>query len=382
MTKTAKSSETSKIAFVSDAVYPYNKGGKEKRLFEVSTRLAKEGFAVTIYCMKWWKGGEQERFENGVRLKAISPHYPLYVGSKRSIKQALFFMLHCFKLLREDFDVLDVDHMPHLVLFSTKLVCVLKRKKLIGSWNEVWGKEYWNSYLGGLKGKLAYLVETISVRLPDVIISISLHTTQKLRKDLKVRTPIYTIPLGVDQTIINAVVPAKERCDVLYAGRLLSHKNVDTLLRSIALLKKKNPQILCRIIGEGPERKNLEKLASTFAIEKNVAFLDFIPGDDALYAQMKASRVFVLPSLREGFGLVVIEANACNVPVIVVDHPDNAAKDLIKNGQNGYVVENTPKDMAEKIEKLLAGKKRNYKQYGEAYNWDTLIQKLIPIYSL
>jgi len=382
MTKTAKSSETSKIAFVSDAIYPYNKGGKEKRLFEVSTRLAKEGFDVTIYCMKWWKGKEQERMENGVRLKAISPLFPLYVDSKRSIKQAVFFMLHCFKLLREDFDIMDVDHMPHLVLFSTKIVCILKRKKLIGSWNEVWGKAYWNSYLGGLKGQLAYVVETISVRLPDVIISISLHTTQKLRKDLKVRTPIYTIPLGVDQKVIDAVTPAKNHVDILYAGRLLSHKNVDTLIKAIALVKKKHPSISSLIVGEGPERESLEKLAKELDIEKSVKFFDFIAGDTALYAQMKSAKVFVLPSLREGFGLVTIEANACGIPVVVVNHPDNAAKDLVKNGVNGYIVENTSEDMAEKIMKLLTTKKRDYRKYSEQYNWDILIKKLIPLYTI
>src|SRR5690349_4431486 len=109
--------KTLKIAYVSDAIYPYNKGGKEKRIFELTTRLAKAGHNVTIYCMKWWEGSEQKRLENRVKLKAISPLYPLYSGKRRSMKQAILFALSCFKLLREDFDVLDADHMPHLILF-------------------------------------------------------------------------------------------------------------------------------------------------------------------------------------------------------------------------------------------------------------------------
>src|SRR5688572_4712282 len=97
------------IAIVSDAIYPYNKGGKEKRIFEISTRLAKAGHEVHIYCMKWWGAdrrlsppasaarqgrnaqpiNDNHRMENGVHLHAISPLYPLYSGQRRSIKQAL-----------------------------------------------------------------------------------------------------------------------------------------------------------------------------------------------------------------------------------------------------------------------------------------------------
>src|SRR5437667_5889404 len=92
-----------KIALVSDAIYPYNKGGKEKRIYEISTRLAKAGHEVHIYCMKWWKGKSNQRIENGVYLHAISPLYPLYSGQRRSIRQALLFSLACFKLIKEDF---------------------------------------------------------------------------------------------------------------------------------------------------------------------------------------------------------------------------------------------------------------------------------------
>ena len=136
-----------KIAIVSDAIYPYNKGGKEKRIYEISTRLAKSGHKVTIYCMKWWEGSDT-RVDEGVQIKAISPYFPLYSGEKRSIKEALFFSLHCLKLVKEDFDIIDVDHMPHLVLFSTKLVALLKRKKLHVIWNEVWGASYRIKYMG------------------------------------------------------------------------------------------------------------------------------------------------------------------------------------------------------------------------------------------
>ncbi len=120
-----------KIAIVSDAIYPYNKGGKEKRIFELSTRLARSGFDVHIYCMKWWKENVNQKIENNVHLHAISKYYPLYSGKRRSITQAILFAVSCLRLLKEDFDIIEVDHMPHFVLFSTKIVTLLKRKNFM-----------------------------------------------------------------------------------------------------------------------------------------------------------------------------------------------------------------------------------------------------------
>src|SRR5260221_7593843 len=107
-----------KVVFVSDAVYPYNKGGKEKRLYELSTRLVKLGHDVHIYTMHWWRSPEKVRTEQGVRLHAISRRHDLYHGTRRSISEGILFGLACLKLLTVAFDVLDVDHMPFFPVYS------------------------------------------------------------------------------------------------------------------------------------------------------------------------------------------------------------------------------------------------------------------------
>src|SRR4051812_29165957 len=99
-----------RIAIVSDAIYPYHMGGKETRIHELSTRLAQAGHDVHIYTMKWWDGPTNTRVERGVTLHAISRHMPLYKGEKRSIAEGVFFGVACLRLLREKFDVVDVDH--------------------------------------------------------------------------------------------------------------------------------------------------------------------------------------------------------------------------------------------------------------------------------
>jgi L-malate glycosyltransferase len=368
-----------KIAFVSDAIYPYNKGGKEKRIYELSTRLAKRGHNVHIYCMKWWRG-KNTRIEEGVTLHAISKLHPLYSGKRRSIRQAVFFGLSCLRLINEDFDVIDVDHMPHLVLFPLKLVTILKRKELIVTWNEVWGREYWVEYMGIL-GNVAYAVERLSVLAPDRIISISRHTTTKLTTTLSSRKDIVTIPMGIDYQAIQKVRPSGNRSDIIFAGRLLSHKNVDILIKSVSVLKPEFPNIACYIVGEGPEKNNLVRLTQELGLEDNITFFDFLADHSALFALMKSSRVFVLPSTREGFGIVVLEANACGIPVITTNHEDNASQYLIDD-TNGIVCTLDDREVARSIALILNG---NFSLDGTnvaaSYDWQNITSQIETAYA-
>jgi glycosyltransferase involved in cell wall biosynthesis len=369
-----------KIAFVSDAVYQFNKGGKEKRLYDLTTRLAAQGNQVTIYCMKWWEGPTVIEKE-GVVLHAISPYYPLYAHNRRSISQALLFSLHCFALFGQSFDVIDVDHIPHMVLFVTKIVSVLKRKKMIATWHEVWGKKYWQEYLGTVAGAVAYIIERISAGLPDVIISVSPYTTAQLKLVLNVKKKIVTIPNALDSELIQQTQPGPAS-DILFAGRLLPHKHADILLQSVAMLKKSHPDISVRIVGEGPQKHYLEQLTKELGLEKNVAFMGFVDKQETLYGIMKSSKVFVLPSDREGFGITVIEANAAGLPVVTSTAEHNAAKELIIEGQNGLLSDITSNDLADTIERVLRSRKSPdfYAAFADKYGWKEIIIRLEELY--
>lgn len=335
-----------RIGFVSDGVYPFNKGGKERRLWEISRRLPSLGAEVHIFTMKWWEGGKTLDID-GVHLHAICKRRSMYDDERRSIMQALMFGLATLKLIFVRFDVLDVDHIPYFPLFAGRLVCILRRKRMVATWHEVWGRNYWYKYLGRL-APISALTEWLAARTPTAIIAVSKQTSDRLVSELGVTAPIHVIELGVDIAAIRDEKESILSCDILFAGRLLAHKQVDLLLRAVALMRESRPDISCCIVGEGPERSRLESLSRELDLEANVTFYDFLNGSE-IYGLMKSATVFALPSVREGFGAVVLEANSCGLPVVTVDHPDNAARHLITEGQNGFIASVTSPSLADML---------------------------------
>ena len=372
-----------KIVFVSDAIYPYNKGGKEKRLYEVSTRLSKLGHEVHIYTMHWWKTSEKERTENGVHLHAISKRHNMYKGDRRSIKEGVLFSLSCLKLLRVQFDVIDVDHMPFFPILTTWAVCVLtgRRQKFFGTWHEALSIQDWTSYMGK-SGYVGALIERISTKLPYRITAASAQTTRQLAAYHGRTKGVELVVNGIDTDLLSRVEPANVDCDVLYIGRLVKDKNIDKLIRAMAVVVKTNPKVRCVIVGHGIEKEKLRKLVTKLSLGKQVSIQDPLAEASDVYAYMKRAKVFVLPSVREGFSIVALEAIGCGTPVVTVDAPANAAKDLVEDGVTGSVVKLSVQSLAEAIEFWMETEsKEAIEKYAAEYGWDTVAVKQAEVYA-
>ncbi|MGZ7134181.1 MAG: glycosyltransferase family 4 protein, partial [Halobacteriota archaeon] len=304
----------------------------------------------------------------------------------RSITEALIYSLKVLPpLLNADYDVIDCNQFPYLPCFSGKIASIIKRKPLVITWLEVWDA-YWSEYLGIISGSVGRIIERLTMRLPDGIVAIS----QKTRGDLikcKVRPErIDVIPVGIDLERIIKIAPASSATDVLFAGRLIHEKRVDLLLNAIAIAKTEVPMISCAIIGDGPERGALEDLAATLGLEKNVTFIGFVD-QDGLTAHMKASKVFVLPSVREGFGLVIIEANACRLPVISIKHEMSAVRELVQDGVNGFLISKiSPREIAAAILKIVRDDAlreelaENGFAMSKRYAWSDISKSIIDTY--
>jgi glycosyltransferase involved in cell wall biosynthesis len=365
-----------KIAYVYDAVYPWVKGGAEKRIHELSRRLAARGHEVHCYGMKWWSG-DNEILREGVYLHGICPSMPLYSNGKRSISQAAFFAGKLLSI-RTDCDVIDCQNFPYLSCFSAKLLSSLRGQKLFITWLEVWG-DYWREYMGE-KGRAGQAVEWAAARLTEKNIAISERTKRDL-EGLGAKA-VRVLPSGIDRREISQVEPSAKQSDILYVGRLVGHKNVDLLIKAVGIVKSEVPDVKALIVGDGPEINRLKSHVSELELEKNVVFLGFLEDYNDALALMKSSRIFVSPSTREGFGMAALEANACGLPVVTVKHRMNAVMDLVKT-DTGAVCLPTEQALAEAICHALQKKgKMRVRCIEEAskYDWEKICDRAERIY--
>ncbi len=195
--------------------------------------------------------------------------------------------------------------------------------------------------------------------LSDAVICASEGVEESILDVVNVKDKIKTIyyPVAVDK-IYNL---SKEPVDhtwflqgdtpvILGAGRLVNQKDFPTLLRAFHLVVQKMPARLV-ILGEGKDREELEKLTKELGIDERVAFLGFQKNP---FKYMSKASVFVLSSLHEGFGNVIVEAMACGTPVISTDCKSGPGE-IIEHEKSGILVSvGDYKSLSETIMKLLS----------------------------
>lgn len=148
-------------------------------------------------------------------------------------------------------------------------------------------------------------------------------------------------------------LPPKPNLLLVSTGRMVNAKGFDILLRAFARVKPLPHPLNLMLLGDGPERQNLEELATTLGIADNVQFAGTV---DNPYAILSRAAVAVQASRREGFGNVLVEAMACGAPVIAADCPFGP-RILLKKGEVGLLVPpEDPGALAEAIERLLKDK--------------------------
>lgn len=356
-----------KIAFVYDAVYPWIKGGVEKRIYEIGRRLSHR-HEVHWFGLKWWNDGDKDL--EGILLHGVGEGKALYVNGKRSISEAVYFGLKSLYGFKHDVDFIDVQAFPYFSCFSSKIYSMRKRSLMAVTWHELWGS-YWFEYLG-FKGLIGWAVERAASRLTNRHIAVSNMTRKNLSK---IGVYAEVIPNGIDFEHIKEVGKSGEESDVIFAGRLVKEKNVDLIIKTVGILKNSVPGIKCVIIGDGPEKKALIKLSKNLGVSENIVFKGFLESHDEVISHIKSSKVFVLPSTREGFGIVVLEANACGIPVVTVKHERNAACDLITDGVNGFTCPILTGKISEKIlEAMWRNMRHGCIENASRYDWNNIIR--------
>ena len=181
-----------------------------------------------------------------------------------------------------------------------------------------------------------FLLKTI-YKLPNVkkIITVSTGIEKKLNNDYRLKNTktIYN-PLNLDYIAKELLAPKPFEFDYILAmGRPSRQKGFDILIRSFAKSDLKN-RIKLVILGEGKERNNLEELITELELKNRVLLYGKV---DNPFIYMKYAKFFVLSSRYEGFVMVLLEALACDTPVVAANC-ETGTSEIIENGKNGLLV--------------------------------------------
>jgi glycosyltransferase involved in cell wall biosynthesis len=339
-----------RICLVYDCLYPHTVGGAERWYRDLAERLARDGHDVTYLTLRQWEQDERPGGE-GVRVVAVGPRMHLYGsnGNRRVLPALVFGMGVLRHLLRRGgrYDAVHTASFPYFSVLAAAIVRPLHRFRLVVDWHEVWTRDYWRQYLGGLGGWLGWRVQRLCIRVRQHAFCFSqLNVERLLAEGLRgepERLPgLYAGPQPAGE-------PATAEPVVLFAGRHIPDKRVAVLVPALALARERAPELRGAILGDGPERSAVLRAITRHALGDAVYAPGFVEADE-LERSLQRALCLVLPSRREGYGLVVVEAAAAGTPSIVARAPESAATELIEEGENGFVAESVdPEALAEAI---------------------------------
>lgn len=343
-----------RVAIIYDCLFPWTIGGAERWYRNLAEKLAEANHEVTYLTLRQWDDHDIPRLP-GVNVIAVGPRLELYSDGKRRIWPPVRFGLGVFvHLLRHGgrYDRLHMASFPFFSLLAAGVLRPLYRYRIAVDWHEVWTAQYWREYLGGM-GRIGAAVQRLCARVPQQAYAFSrLHAARA--ETLGCPTPVRILP-GEFSGSQRPTASVGEPPTFVYAGRLIPEKRVSLLVDAFAQLARRKPGIRLTIFGRGPEEDAIDAQIERLGLHGIVARPGFVP-EAEMEAAMASALALVQPSEREGYGMVVVEAASRAVPVVVVAAPDNAAVELVDDGENGFIARDaTPTALAEAMAAVIEG---------------------------
>jgi glycosyltransferase involved in cell wall biosynthesis len=326
-----------RICLIYDCLYPYTVGGAERWYRNLAERLAAEGHEVTYLTLRQWERGERLDLDPRIRVVCTGPRMALYTGGRRRILPPLVFgagvLWHLLRHGRR-YDAVHTCAFPYFSLLAAAAARGLGRYRLLTDWFEVWSHEYWRGYLGDLGGRVGALVQRLCARVPQHAFCFSeLHAKRLREEGLPGEV---TLLRGLYAGSKTPATPRQADPLVVFAGRLIPEKRVTVGVAAVLAAARRIPGLQAIFYGDGPERAALSEAIAEHAASAFISAPGFAEAE-LIDADMRRALCVLLPSEREGYGMVVIEACAHATPAVVVAAPDNAAVELVREGVNGVI---------------------------------------------
>ena len=342
-----------RILFVYDCLYPHTIGGFERFYRDLAQRLAMR-HEVTYLTRIQWGADQQPDCPAGVKLIALDSGRDLYTasGRRRILPPLRFGVGVLFHLLRNRhrYDIVHTCSFPYFPLISACVARAAGGPPIVTDWIEVWSRDYWRRYLGPIGGAIGEAVQKLCIRLTANAFTLSELTANALRENGYRKHSV--ILKGLSTTAPTTSPQLQREPLVVFAGRHIPEKQVVAIPAAIDLARRELPDLRAVIFGDGPERVKVMGEVKRLDLDDIVKCPGFAPWREVDEA-MRRAMCLILPSEREGYGSVVIEAIARGTPAIVVQGQDSASTSLIVENVNGFVCSSTePVVLAAQIVKV------------------------------
>lgn len=344
-------------------------GGAEIYFQEIFKRIVKMGHSVTQLAVKFDSAPEYEIID-GIKI--------IRIGSKNTFNFAVYRRLN--QILKQDNYDIVIDDLNKIPFYSPWLTS----KPVLALMMHLFRQSIFFEVSFPL-ASYVYLMESL---IPwcyrhTNFATLSDSSKQDLIKMGIKADRITVIPPGIDLQIYCPDWTKKEKNLILHAGRLKRYKSVDHLLSATYRLSQKRKDFKVVIIGDGDDLPRLKNLSKQLKIEDYITFTGYLAENEKLGYYQQAT-VLVENSIKEGWGMIVIEANACGTPVVAARSP--GLKDAVLDQKTGLLYDYGNIDqLVEKIEILLDNKELNRTmaengiKWAKNFSWDNAAQEMMKI---
>lgn len=303
-------------------------GGGERATIELANRLDKNGYEVIILSLS------QRKADN---LYIISPHIDVeYLNIDFHSGYNLFNKIDSILRIRKHFSgcasktiLFGVGNYPSLLL------CFLPKSETL----KTVGRQH--LAYSGIKNIWAILRWLLFHRL-DKVVSESEYDLSSFRKLNR-----NTVCIHNSSSFFPERIASLTNKRILLIGRMVPDKGYDTLFKVISIFRTVHPDWEFRVIGDGPLRPKVEKTIASMKLRDQVSLL---PSTKTILQEYLDASVYLMTSNREGFPLVLLEAQACGLPIVAFDCETGPAE-IVHHGEDGFLVE--PGDVNTMADRLL-----------------------------
>lgn len=328
-------------------------GGAEVHLHEIFGRIANWGHRV-ILLSSGFPGAKKEEVVDGIQI--------MRRGGREDFNFHVPFMVK--DILRKEKIEIVVEDLNKIPFFTSLYV----KKPVFAILLHRFGKTIFSETIFPF-AMYVYMAESM---VPVVYRNIPFDVISESTKEDLVASGIpqeniYLHYCGIDRTVYKPDEKSEKPFSITFVGRIKKYKSIDHLLYAIPDVRNSFPDLKVAIVGDGDDIPRLKKIATSLEIDDIVEFTGFVSTRRKVEI-LQSSEVVVNTSIREGWGLTVIESNACGAPVIAADSP--GLRDSVKDGYSGILYPYGDIDsLAGVIKKLLGNEEMLKKMQKNAIKW-------------